>query len=143
MDSQQTKIKIDVDSWNIKIRERRNNRMRLQINLTKDEAIAYKNFAQVCKPLDITDADFMKTVFITGIEALNRQLAELVQKYAKENKEELASSGITVFEGDDGEVKLASTVDLEKSKDVSGAPQIKRNVLHDDAIREHLEPLKE
>jgi hypothetical protein len=143
MDSQQTKIKIDVDSWKIKVRERRNNRMRLQINLTKDEAIAYKNFAEVCKPVDITDSDFMKTVFITGIEALNKQLAEMVQTYAKENKEELAASGITVLEGDDGEVKLASTVDLEKSKDVSGSPSIQPNVLHDDAIREHLEPKKD
>jgi len=96
--------------------------MRLQINLTKDEAIAYKNFAEVCKPEDITDADFLKTVFVTGIEALNKQLAEMVQKYAKENQEELASSGITVIEGDDGDVKLASTADLIQSElDVSGA----------------------
>lgn len=96
--------------------------MRLQINLTKDEAIAYKNFADVCKPLDITEADFLKTVFITGIEALNKQLAEMVQKYAKENQEELAASGITVIEGEDGEVKLASTADLIQSElDVSGA----------------------
>ena len=119
MDADQTKIKIDVGQWKIKVRERRNNRMRLQINLTKDEAIAYKNFAEVCKPLDITDADFMKTVFITGIEGMNKQLAEMVQQYAKENKEELAASGITVIEGDDGDVKLASTQDLI-SVDVSG-----------------------
>tara|TARA_R110002051_G_scaffold242280_3_gene302641 strand:- start:1755 stop:2228 length:474 start_codon:yes stop_codon:yes gene_type:complete len=122
MDANQTKIKLDVDKWNIKVRHRRNNRMRLQINLTKDEAIAYKNFADVCKPLDITEADFLKTVFITGIEALNKQLAEMVQKYAKENQEELAASGITVIEGEDGEVKLASTADLIQSElDVSGA----------------------
>ena len=112
MDADQTQIKIDVNNWNIKVRERRNNRMRLQINLSKDEAVAYKNFADVCKPEDITDSDFMKTVFITGVEAMNKQLAELVQKYAQENKEELASSGITVLESDDGDVKLASTAEL-------------------------------
>ena len=119
MDADQTKIILDVDKWKIKVRERRNNRMRLQINLTKDEAIAYKNFAEVCKPEDIADADFLKTVFITGIEALNKQLAEMVQKYAKENQAELAASGITVLEDEDGEVKLASTADLI-SADVSG-----------------------
>ena len=75
MDADQTQIKIDVNNWNIKVRERRNNRMRLQINLSKDEAVAYKNFADVCKPEDITDSDFMKTVFITGVEAMNKQLA--------------------------------------------------------------------
>jgi hypothetical protein len=122
MDADQTKIKLDVDKWKIKVRHRRNNRMRLQINLSKDEAVAYKNFSEVCKPEDITEADFIKTVFVTGIEALNKQLAEMVQKYAKENHEELASSGITVLEGDDGEIKLASTADLlEENLDISGA----------------------
>ena len=112
MDADQTKIKLDVDKWNIKVRKRRNNRMRLQINLSKDEAIAFKNFSDICKHEEIAEADFLKTVFITGIEAMNKQLAELVQKYAQENKEELASSGITVLESDDGDVKLASTAEL-------------------------------
>jgi len=112
MNSDETKIKFDVDTWKIKTRERRNNRMRLQINLSKDEALAFKNFASVCKPEEVSDEDFMKTVFLTGIESLNKQLADLVQKYAKENKEELAASGITVLEADDGQIKLASTEDL-------------------------------
>ena len=58
-----------------------------------------RTLPEVCKPEDITDADFLKTVFITGIDALNKQLAEMVQKYAQENQEELAASGITVIEG--------------------------------------------
>jgi len=135
MNSTQTAIRIDVDAWKIKIRERRNNRMRLQINLSKDEAIAFKNFASVCKPEEVSDEDFLKTVFLTGIEGMNKQLADLVQKYAKENKEDLASSGITVLEGDDGEIKLASTEDLEQA--VSGAGTIEDSVLHDNAIRKH------
>ena len=104
-----TSIRLDVDSWKIKVRERRNNRMRLQINLSKDEALAYKNFTDVCKPDGITDDQFLKTVFITGIEAMNKQLADLVQEYAKANKEELASSGITVIENEDGGVTLSET----------------------------------
>jgi len=115
MDADQTEIKLDVDTWKIKVRTRRNNRMRLQINLSKDEAIAFKNFSDVCRPEDVPEADFIKTVFITGIEGMNKQLAELVQKYASENKEELAASGITVIEDEDGEIKLASTADLAGS----------------------------
>ena len=103
MDDQQTPIKFNVDSWKIKIRERRNNRMRFQINLSKDEALAYKNF--------------LKTIFLTGIEAMNKELAQLVKQYAKENKEDLASSGITVLEDEDGEIRLAPTdvIDSETS----------------------------
>lgn len=107
MDRNQTEIKLDVDSWDIKLLERKRERMKLHIKLSKDEAVAYKNFASVCKPEDVTDADFLKTVFITGIGALNEQLKDLVAKYAVENKEDLESSGITVIEDDEGGVKFA------------------------------------
>ena len=122
MDPEQTNIKIDVSKWNIRIDERKRNRMKLQIKLSKDEAQAFKNFSDVCKPQEITDDEFIKTCFVTGIESLNQQLSDMVQKYAKENQEELASSGITVIENEDGEVKLASTADmLAEELDVSGA----------------------
>ena len=74
MDPEQTNIKIDVSKWNIRIDERKRNRMKLQIKLSKDEAQAFKNFSDVCKPQDITDDEFIKTVFVTGIESLNQQL---------------------------------------------------------------------
>ena len=135
MNSNQTAIRIDVDAWKIKIRERRNNRMRLQINLSKDEAMAFKNFTSICKPEEVSDDAFLKTVFLTGIESLNKKLADLVQKYAKENKEDLAASGITVIEGEDGQVKLASTEDLDTQ--TSGAGSAAGTVLQDDEIRKH------
>jgi|1_EtaG_2_1085319.scaffolds.fasta_scaffold05539_5 hypothetical protein len=119
-------IKFDFNSWKIKVRERRNDRMRLQINLDKDEALAYKNFAEVCKPDEVTDSDFMKTIFLTGVESMNKQLADMVRKYAEENREELASSGITVLEGEDGRIQLAETEKLEA--ELSGAPVTEEGV---------------
>tara|TARA_Y100001951_G_C11210785_1_gene222836 strand:+ start:41 stop:478 length:438 start_codon:yes stop_codon:yes gene_type:complete len=113
------KIKFDFDSWNIKITERRRNRMKLQIKLDKDQALAFKNFTTVCKPEEVSDNDFIKTIFLTGVEAMNKELAELVKEYAKENKEELAASGITVLEGEDGQIQLADTTVYET--DLSGA----------------------
>ena len=120
MDPEQTSVKLDISQWRIRIDERSKNRMKLQIKLSKDEAVAYKNFATACKPQELTDDDFIKTVFVTGFETLNKQLAEMVQKYASENKEELAASGITVFEDSEGEVRLAETAVLEH--DMSGTP---------------------
>tara|TARA_R110000751_G_scaffold119955_1_gene220601 strand:- start:1430 stop:1897 length:468 start_codon:yes stop_codon:yes gene_type:complete len=119
MDPEQTSIKLDVSKWNIRIDQRSRNRMKLQIKLSKDEAQAYKNFAAMCKPEDLSEDMFIKTVFITGFEAMNKELAEMVQKYAAANKEELAASGITVFEDEDGEVRLAETETL--NNDLSGA----------------------
>jgi hypothetical protein len=110
MDSKQTEnIKLDINQWRVRIDERSRDRMKLQVKLSKDEATAFKNFADVCKPQEISLDDFVKSIFLTGVEAMNRQLAELVRKYAVENKEELAASGITVIESEDGGVRLADT----------------------------------
>ena len=106
MDAEQTSIKLDVSQWRIRLDERSRKRMKLTLKLSKDEALAYKNFAEVCQPGDVSDEDFLKTVFVTGIEALNNQLAEMVRQYATENKEELAASGISVIEDEDGGVRL-------------------------------------
>ena len=107
--------------------------MKLQVKLNKDEAQAYKNFAEVCKPNDVAEADFMKTIFLMGIEAMNEDLSRMIKDYAKENREELAASGITVIDGEDGDIRLASTEDLEH--DLSGAPSISEGVLHDQEIK--------
>ena len=115
--------------------------MKLQIKLSKDEAIAFKNFADVCKPQEITDDDFIKTVFITGIESLNKQLAEMVQKYAAENRDELAASGITVMEDEDGEIMLAPNDQI--NNDLSGFEGVNEGtILHDDEIRKYTEDKK-
>ena len=90
--------------------------MKIQIKLSKDEAEAFKNFSQMVKPEEVSDDDFMKTVFVAGCEALNRQLQQLVQKYAVENQEELAASGITVVEGDDGQVQLMDSDKVEPTE---------------------------
>lgn len=95
--------------------------MKIQIKLSKDEAEAFKNFSGMVKPEEISDDDFMKTVFVAGCEALNQQLQNLVQKYAMENREELAASGITVVEGDDGQVQLMDSEKVETEEAVEEA----------------------
>jgi uncharacterized protein (DUF342 family) len=116
MDTQNQSIKLDIQNWRLRIDERSRNRMKIQIKLSKDEAEAFKNFSQMVKPEEVSDDDFMKTVFVAGCEALNRQLQQLVQKYAVENQEELAASGITVVEGDDGQVQLMDSDKVEPTE---------------------------
>lgn len=89
--------------------------MKLQIKLSKDEAEAFKNFQDVCCPQDVSTDMFIKTVFITGIEAMNKQLSEMVQRYAQEHQEELAASGITVIDAGEEGIKLAETESLSDS----------------------------
>ncbi len=121
MDTQTQSIKLDIQNWRLRIDKRSRNRMKIQIKLSKDEAEAFKNFSTMVKPEEVSDDDFMKTVFVAGCEALNRQLQQLVQKYAMENQEELASSGITVVEGEDGQVQLIDSDKVETEKAVEEA----------------------
>jgi pantothenate kinase type III len=121
MDAEKQNIKLDIQNWRIRIDERSRNRMKIQIKLSKDEAEAFKNFSNLVKPEEISDDDFMKTVFVTGCEALNQQLSQMVQQYAKENQAELESSGITVVEGEDGQVQLMESEKVETTEAVEEA----------------------
>ena len=69
MDTQNQSIKLDIQNWRLRIDERSRNRMKIQIKLSKDEAEAFKNFSSVIKPEEVSDDDFMKTIFVTGCEA--------------------------------------------------------------------------
>lgn len=80
--------------------------MKLQFKLSKEEAEAFKNFTEVCKPNDISDDQWLKTIMFMGVEAANNRLSEMVQQYAKDNKDELEASGITVLEDNEGNVSL-------------------------------------
>jgi hypothetical protein len=83
--------------------------MRLIINLDKDQSLAFKNFSKIVKPEEVSDDDFIKTIFLTGVETMNEKLTQLIQRYALENKADLEASGISVIEGDNGDVTLAET----------------------------------
>ena len=117
MDTETESIKLDIQNWKFRIDERSRNRMKINIKLSKDEAEAYKNFATSIKPEELSDNDFMKTIFFKGCETLHTELQGLMQRFAKENQEELASSGITVVEGEDGQVKLMNSETTEATEE--------------------------
>lgn len=80
--------------------------MKITIKLSADQSESVKNFMGVVKPEGVAEEDFYKTVFYTGLQAMNDQLVAMTKAYAEENAEELASEGIEVVEGDDGGIIL-------------------------------------
>ena len=78
-------INLNLAEWSFKLQERTRNRMKLQIKLNKVEAQAFKNFAEVVKPDEISDADFLKSVFKIGLEEMENRLMSAVEKHAEEN----------------------------------------------------------
>ena len=59
--------------------------MKIQIKLDKVEAQAFKNFAEVVRPDEISDADFVKSIFKLGLEEMENRLMKAVEKHAEEN----------------------------------------------------------
>ena len=46
-------ITLNFEDWDIKLSDRTRDRMKLQIKLSKDEALAFKNFMTMVKPPEI------------------------------------------------------------------------------------------
>ena len=110
VESNESFVRFDFSKWKIRNQTRRGgSNMRLIINLDKDQSLAFKNFTKVVKPEEVSDDDFFKTIFLTGVETMNQKLTAILKQYAEENKEDLESSGITVIEGDDGDIQFRET----------------------------------
>ena len=80
-----TTVDINLADWSVELRERTRNRMKLQIKLNKIEAQAFKNFAEVVKPDEISSEDFLKSIFKIGLEEMENRLMSAVEKHAEDN----------------------------------------------------------
>tara|TARA_R110002051_G_scaffold207372_2_gene272809 strand:+ start:3406 stop:3732 length:327 start_codon:yes stop_codon:yes gene_type:complete len=87
-------IDFNFDGWKITAKERTRDRMKLQVKLSKIEAQSFKNFMDTVKPIEVSEDDFMKAIFRTGMQEMEKQLVEAAQEYIEENREELQASGI-------------------------------------------------
>jgi hypothetical protein len=92
------KIKLLGSNWKIQTEERSRGRMKLTIKLSKDEAQGFKNWADVVKPPEIPQEEFLKQIFFNGIEHLNDKLQKVSEQIMKDAalQEQLSASGIDV-----------------------------------------------
>ena len=78
VDSEQFTIKFNIDKWKIRNNIRKGDKVRLIINLDKDQTLAFNNFKKVCKPDEVSDDKFIKTIFLMGVETMNNQLQDVL-----------------------------------------------------------------
>jgi hypothetical protein len=109
-----TSISFNVSTWKLRCIKKRHNRMKLIINLNKDEGVAFKNFSDVVKPVEINETEFLKAIFLTGLSSMQERLGRTIKQYAKDNRAELASSGIEVIEDADGNFSIQEAPTQEK-----------------------------
>ena len=92
-------IIINPKNYKFRIEEKSRGRMRITINLNKNEAGAYNELLIRAKPENINNADFAKAIFIAGIQALQQQIlskfAEMEEhiKGSPEARKELEEQG--------------------------------------------------
>lgn len=98
---------LNLTHWKIRTLPRKGDKMRLLVNLDKDQSVGFKNFKKMFKADEMKDEDFVRLVFLHGIQSMNEKAAKMMQEFARENKEALAASGIIVTEGDDGSIHLS------------------------------------
>ena len=65
--------------------------MKIIIKMSREEAVAYKNFEKTVRPADVLPEIFAKSIFFNGIESMNKELSKMVEEYIKNNPD---ASGI-------------------------------------------------
>jgi hypothetical protein len=86
------------EGWKIQTEYRSRNRMKFQLKLDKQEAEAFRNFANTVKPTDINMNDFVRSIFFNGVRSLEAELTQNMVKHIQENREEFEASGFTFDE---------------------------------------------
>tara|TARA_Y100000296_G_C5084164_1_gene211506 strand:+ start:162 stop:494 length:333 start_codon:yes stop_codon:yes gene_type:complete len=94
--TEKLELKLNPANVKIQVKERSRGRMKIQIKLGSDEALAYKNFVEQLKPDEITFDDFTKAVFFTGLHQMGENLQQSTIDYVKSHQEELEASGMDV-----------------------------------------------
>jgi|DEB0MinimDraft_10_1074344.scaffolds.fasta_scaffold01434_4 hypothetical protein len=73
-----------------RILHRRNGRMKIQFNLTKEEGEAFQNFFKVINQPDMTEEQFSKTAFMIGLQQMERAI---IQRMTEEAQKQAESEG--------------------------------------------------
>jgi hypothetical protein len=87
-------LSLNVASWDIKTIERKRGRMKFQLKLNKEETQGFKEFSDHLKPADMGQEEWIRAIFYKGLEKIQTELMEGVEKYMEEHKDELDASGM-------------------------------------------------
>lgn len=70
--------------------------MKLTIKLNKEEAQAFTNFKKAMVPPEVTEEQFVKTMFFMGLETYHQNMMQMMEEYAKQNPEALKQQGVDI-----------------------------------------------
>jgi hypothetical protein len=88
-----------------RILHRRNNRMKIQFNLSEQEAVAFKNFYDAVNTNGISEEDFTKSAFMIGLQQMERIIIEKTMEAHKKAAEEEAGAEPEIVEEETNETE--------------------------------------
>lgn len=74
METSKEGFTVKTTDWKVKQKEYSRGRMKIFAKLNKDEAQAFNNFKQAVKPDSQNEEDFIRAVFMAGMESIDRQM---------------------------------------------------------------------
>ena len=76
------------DEWNIRVEYRNRNRMKINFKLSREETTAFTNFKNQTKPDQISEENFIKSIFFLGLSTLETNLsAKISEELAKQDED--------------------------------------------------------
>ena len=88
-------VKLTPSNWKLKYYERSRNRMKITIKLSAEDAVAWKNFSDIMRDDKLSEDDFVKAIFLTGVETVNSRLADRLKEMILKEKENTTPSDET------------------------------------------------
>jgi hypothetical protein len=95
MNKESNAISFKPEGWKVKTTERTKGRMKFQIKLNQEEADAFRNFTNSVKPDHISVDEFVRSIFFSGVQSLEKTLTDNLVTHMEANREEFEASGFS------------------------------------------------
>tara|TARA_R110000782_G_scaffold102791_5_gene190173 strand:+ start:9464 stop:9826 length:363 start_codon:yes stop_codon:yes gene_type:complete len=95
MESLNKNITFKPEGWKVKTTERTKGRMKFQVKLNQEEGDAFRNFMNSVKPDHINVDEFVRSIFFSGVQTLERTLTENLVTHMEANRGEFEASGFS------------------------------------------------
>ena len=81
------KLSESISIHKVRVRKKENGRMKLHINLTKEEGEAFTNFMNAVNVQNLSEQEFTKAAFVIGLQAMEQSvIAEMQKRVAAEQE---------------------------------------------------------
>jgi len=78
------------DGWTLRVDYRKRDRMKINFKLSKEESEAYSNFKNQTKPDQISEDQFLKSIFFLGITTLEANISKKIQNELEKMDEDVS-----------------------------------------------------